>query len=353
MNRILNLCLILVLTLVQQDVSAADGKSQVWTDPKSEDLPKDFKFQGEYAATGIGVQIIALGHGTFQGVVYPGGLPGSGWNGVDRSLMSGKLQARRAVFEPATGQRSYLAADPAQFSASKAYPPHGNQAFTASINRGARQLTLVAGNGLTLKLFKTVRRSPTLGMKPMDGATVLFDGTHANMFDRGRVDQKTTFLNTDGKDIRTKQSFQNYTMHLEFMLPYRPDARGQGRGNSGFYQVDHYELQILDSFGLEGVNNECGGIYTKAKPSVNMCFPPLHWQTYDVQFKNAIREGDKKVKNATLTVWHNGVKIHDQLEITGKTGGSRSAPEGTPGPIKLQGHGNPLQFRNIWIQEND
>ncbi|MDA7632839.1 DUF1080 domain-containing protein, partial [bacterium] len=87
--------------------------------------------------------------------------------------------------------------------------------------------------------------------------------------------------------------------------------------------------------------------------SVNMCLPPLRWQTYDVQFRNAIREGDKKVKNATLTVWHNGVKIHDRLEITGKTGGSRSAPEGPPDPIKLQGHGNPLQFRNIWIKEND
>lgn len=353
MNPLLRLCLALALSCVLQPVTAADGNSKVWTTPKADDIPQDFKFQGEYVATGIGVQVIALGNNAFQGVVYPGGLPGSGWNEEERSLMSGKIKGRRAVFEPATGERSYLAADPDRFSASKSYPPNGNQSFSASINRGARQLTLVAGNGLTLKLSKIARRSPTLGMKPIEGATVLFDGTNTSLFNGGRLDEETKLLNTDGKDIRTTKSFQNYTMHLEFMLPYRPDARGQGRGNSGFYQVDHYELQILDSFGLEGVNNECGGIYTKANPSINMCLPPLRWQTYDVQFRNAIREGDSKVKNATLTVWHNGVKIHDQLEITGKTGGSRPAPEGTPGPIKLQGHGNPLQFRNIWIQEID
>ncbi len=134
----------------------------------------------------------------------------------------------------------------------------------------------------------------------------------------------------------------------------RPDARGQGRGNSGFYQVDHYEVQVLDSFGLDGKNNECGGIYTKLSPKVNMCLPPLAWQTYDVDFTNAVRdESGKKVKNARITLKHNGVVIHDDMEITGPTGGHRSDPEGTPGPIKLQGHGNPLQFRNIWIVEHE
>jgi hypothetical protein len=135
------------------------------------------------------------------------------------------------------------------------------------------------------------------------------------------------------------------------MLPYRPEGRGQGRGNSGFYQVDHYEVQILDSFGLEGLNNECGGVYTKAAPKVNMCLPPLVWQTYDVEFTNAEAAEGKKSKNAVITVRHNGVVILENQEITGPTGGHRSDPEGTPGPLKLQGHGNPLQFRNIWIVE--
>ena len=332
-------------------LQGAQGNTKVWTDPKAEDLPADFKVQGEYAATGIGVQVIALGKGQFQGVVYPGGLPGSGWNGEDRSLMSGSLKGRRVVFKAADGNRRYLAAEPDSFSASKAYPPKGQQAFSGSINRQGRRFNLKTPSGLELKLAKTARRSATLGMPAPEGAKQLFDGKNTVAFNGGRLDEDTQLLNTDGNDIRTKDSFQNYSMHLEFMLPFRPDARGQGRGNSGFYQVDHYELQILDSFGLEGLNNECGGFYTKAAPSVNMCFPPLQWQTYDVEFSNAVREGDRKVKNAVVTVWHNGVKIHDQLEINGKTGGSRRDPEGTPGPIKLQGHGNPLQFRNIWILE--
>lgn len=127
--------------------------------------------------------------------------------------------------------------------------------------------------------------------------------------------------------------------------------RGQGRGNSGFYQVNMYEVQILDSFGLDGKNNECGGIYTLAEPKVNMCLPPLQWQAYDADFTNAVAEDGKVVKKAMLTLKHNGVLIHDNLQIAGKTGGARNEPEGTPGPILLQGHGNPLQFRNIWIVE--
>jgi hypothetical protein len=211
---------------------------------------------------------------------------------------------------------------------------------------------LVTGDQETC-LHKTERKSDTIGKKPPEGAIVLFDGTNTSEWNGGRLDEKTKLLNTDGRDILSKRKFNNYTMHVEFLLPYRPDGRGQGRGNSGFYQVDHYEVQILDSFGLEGKDNECGGVYTKLSPSVNMCLPPLVWQTYDVDFTNAVRDASgKKIKNAVITLKHNGVVVHDKEEITGPTGGHRSDPEGTPGPIKLQGHGNPIQFRNIWIVEN-
>src|ERR1019366_2494824 len=193
--------------------------------------------------------------------------------------------------------------------------------------------------------------SPTLGAKPPEGAVVLFDGSNKDEWIGGRVDKTNGFLKTDGSDITTKRKFNNYTAHVEFMLPFRPAARGQGRGNSGFYQVDHYELQILDSFGLEGKNDECGGIYQRLDCKVNMCLPPLQWQTYDVEFTNAVREGDKLVSKARITVKHNGVVIHDNAEIKSKTGGARGEPEGTPGVLRLQGHGNPLQFRNIWVVE--
>jgi hypothetical protein len=87
-------------------------------------------------------------------------------------------------------------------------------------------------------------------------------------------------------------------------------------------------------------------------PKVNMCLPPLQWQTYDIDFTAAVAdEGGKKVKNARITAKHNGVIIHDDAEILGTTGGARAEPEGTPGPLRLQGHGNPVQFRNIWIVE--
>ena len=110
-------------------------------------------------------------------------------------------------------------------------------------------------------------------------------------------------------------------------------------------------MQILDSFGLEGKDNECGGVYTRLAPKVNMCLPPLQWQTYDVEFTNAVREGDKVVKKARITSKHNGVLVHDNAEIAGVTGGARNEPEGTPGVLRLQGHGNPLQFKNIWVVE--
>jgi 3-keto-disaccharide hydrolase len=334
--------------------SAADNPRGVWTDPKDPSLPADFKIQGEYSfgkdSDKTGCQVIALGNGKFQAVLFTGGLPGDGWDGKNRSLLQGKLDGDKAVFEPASGKRNYLAQSPDEFSATEKFPPAGNKPYIANAD-GEEFCLKESGRGTCLR--KTERKSDTIGKKPPEGAIVLFDGSSKDEWNGGRVDEKTKLLNTDGRDIVTKRKFNNYTMHLEFLLPYRPDGRGQGRGNSGFYQVDHYEVQILDSFGLEGKDNECAGVYTKLSPSVNMCLPPLVWQTYDVDFTNAVRdESGKKVKNAVITLKHNGVVVHDKKEITGPTGGHRSDPEGTPGPIKLQGHGNPLQFRNVWIVES-
>ena len=321
----------------------------LWKDPNDPSLPADFKIQGEYVGEAkdggkLGCQVIALGDGAFQAVVLPGGLPGAGWDGKNKILMQGKLDGDKAVFAPAEGNRKYLGGGADQFSATKKFPPDGHKPLSAIVAGGTMK-----GKGFTLK--RTIRVSSSMGAKPPAGAIVLFDGSNKHEWAGGRVDEKTKLLNTDGRDIKTKRKFSNYVMHLEFFLPYKPGARGQGRGNSGFYQVDHYEMQILDSFGLEGLNNECGGIYQKADSKVNMCLPPLQWQTYDVEFTNSVAKDGKKVKNARLTAKLNGVVIHDDFEINGKTGGSRRDPEGTPGPIKLQGHGNPLQFRNVWIVE--
>jgi hypothetical protein len=334
----------------------AGGKKTpgVWTDPQDTSLPADFKIQGEYVGAlqgggKFGAQVIALGNGAFQAVVLPGGLPGDGWDGKNKVLLEGKLETDKAVFVPAAGKRKYLAQKPEEFSATSKFPPPGQKDYTGTIAGGVFQLKTDDGKAIELK--RTVRTSPTLGAKPASGALVLFDGTGTDEFDRGRLDKEHGILNTDGTDIVTKKKFLNYTVHCEFMLPYRPDARGQGRGNSGFYMVDLYEVQILDSFGLDGKNNECGGIYTRNEPKVNACLPPLQWQTYDIDFTSAVQENGKKVKNARITAKLNGIVIHDDADIAGVTGGARKEPEGTPGVLRLQGHGNPLQFRNIWIVE--
>ncbi len=153
-----------------------------------------------------------------------------------------------------------------------------------------------------------------------------------------------------GSGATTKDKFQNYTLHAEFLLPFKPAGRGQDRANSGVYMQNRYEVQVLDSFGLKGENNECAGIYSKTAPSVNMCYPPLQWQTYDIDFEAAKFDAGKKVKNAVITVRHNGVIVHDKVEIAGPTGGGKpETAEG--GEIQLQGHGNPVFYRNVWIVE--
>ncbi|MCA9078898.1 MAG: DUF1080 domain-containing protein, partial [Planctomycetaceae bacterium] len=135
----------------------------------------------------------------------------------------------------------------------------------------------------------------------------------------------------------------------EFRIPYKPMARGQGRGNSGFYLQSRYEVQVLDSFGLEGIENECGALYRTRRPAFNMCLPPLQWQTYDIDFSPAKFDAQgNKTRNMRISVWHNGVLIHDRADIPNKTGAGK--PEG-PEPLitKLQDHGNPVVYRNLWM----
>ena len=151
--------------------------------------------------------------------------------------------------------------------------------------------------------------------------------------------------------LYTKKTCGDHELHLEFLTPFMPEKRGQGRGNSGVYIQGRYEVQILDSYGLEGRDNECGGIYKNAMPLVNMCAPPLQWQTFDVTFHAAqVDAGGNVTKKARITLVHNGVTIHDDIEINTTPGGC-AYDLTKPGPLYLQDHGNPVEFRNIWVVE--
>ncbi len=152
-------------------------------------------------------------------------------------------------------------------------------------------------------------------------------------------------------DIGTKEKFMDYQLHIEFKVPYMPDKKGQARGNSGVFQQSRYEVQLLDSYGFESPGTgDCGAIYNKSAPLVNACKQPRQWQTYDITFRSARADADGKVvEPARISILQNGITIQNNTVINGVCGASEDNKEGTPGRIRLQDHGNRMQFRNIWI----
>ncbi|MHC5065207.1 MAG: ThuA domain-containing protein [Planctomycetota bacterium] len=149
-------------------------------------------------------------------------------------------------------------------------------------------------------------------------------------------------------NIVSRETFTDFRLHLEFRLPLMAEAKGQARANSGLYLLSSYELQILDSYGLESQLGDCGAIYGKRLPDVNACLAPEVWQSYDVIFRAArFDEAGKKTENARLTAFLNGVLIHEDVEVDGTTGSGQ--PEQASGPIMLQDHGNLMRFRRVWV----
>lgn len=321
-------CLSALITLAPAILLAADP-SVVFTDPAKAGV--EYELQGEYLATvktgekelKVGVQIIALGNEAFQAVGFIGGLPGDGWSRGDKTHSTeGKLEDGVLRFTTA----------------------HDDGKVTAEVKDGS--MVVYLGDLKVAEFAKAHRQSPTLGAKPPEGAVVLFDGSSTDAWEGGEI--------IDGKwlgaqNISTTEKFGDHHLHIEFQTPFMPTARGQGRGNSGVYVQSRYEVQVLDSFGLEGKNNECGGIYSIAEPRVNMCFPPLTWQTYDIDFTAARYDASgNKTKNARISVRHNGVEIHSDVELThGTPGRNKEGPE--PDGLFLQNHGNPVVFQNIWV----
>ena len=318
---------ILLFSMVLSTVTAiaAGPSGVVFTDPSK--AGEDYQIQGEYlgdvqtqdGTQKIGVQVIALGKGKFNVVGFTGGLPGAGWKrGDSRNEVEVQSENGGLVF------------------------PVGDA--VVSLTDG--KINVDYDGQLLGILEKLERKSPTLGKEPPEGAIVLFDGSGIEQFNDAKL--------IDGKwlgatNVWSKEKFGDHHLHVEFRTPFMPEARGQARGNSGVYIQSRYELQVLDSFGLEGKDNESGGIYSISQPEVNMCFPPLTWQTYDIDFTAAKYDSSgKKTSNARVTIRHNGVLIHDDRELPHGTPG-RNGEGPDPDSLFLQNHGNPVVFRNIWV----
>ena len=203
------------------------------------------------------------------------------------------------------------------------------------------------------------------GQAPSD-AVVLFDGKDLSNWTSTVQGQPTKWILADGAlsptkgsgMIQSKQEFGSCQLHVEWATPKEVKGDGQGRGNSGVFLMGRYEIQVLDSYqNITYPDGQAGALYGRQKPLVNASRKPGEWQSYDVVFHRPVFENGKVVKRATFTVFHNGVLVQDHTELTGGTdwrGGhsiSDYSPHGDKGPIKLQDHGNPVLFRNIWVRE--
>ncbi len=156
-------------------------------------------------------------------------------------------------------------------------------------------------------------------------------------------------------DIRTRQSFCDVQLHLEWRTPtVVAGMAGQQRYNSGVMLQDRYEIQILDSYrNPTYANGQAGALYKQVPPLVNAMRPPGEWQSYDIIFTAPRFDGEALVSKGYLTVLHNGVLLHNHVEIQGTTewiGPPKVVPHGCA-PLRLQDHGNPVSFRNIWVRE--
>jgi len=312
-----------------QNKADAKAKASIEAFTDANKAGADYQIQGEYvtednARRRYGIQVVAEGDGKLAMRALRGGLPGEGWDGSTEYKFTGKTTDGKVKFE--------------------------GDVATGEIGGGTITATL-RDSGETVRFKRIVRRSPTEGLKPPPGAVVLFDGASADAFDKGKVENGLLSTMAPG-GINSKQTFGDCTAHVEFRTPFMPRATGQARGNSGVYLQGRYEVQVLDSFGLAGKNNECGGIYELSDPIVNMCYPPLQWQTYDIEYVAAkFDPAGKKINDAVITVKHNGVLVQDHVALKRDT---RAAPvkEGpTKGPLHLQNHGNPVHYRNVWVVE--
>jgi hypothetical protein len=289
--------------------------------------------QGEYllelsalpARPRVGAQLIARGGTSYELVLWPGGLPGAGGQREGREIVRGAAEDEEIRFAHERGELAW---------------------------KGGKLLARMTGWSAPLVFERVERVSPTLGAPAPKGAIQLF-GKEANDFVEERDAGSAAKVDAEGfleQGATSKTLHGDALVHVEFRTPFEPGDLGQGRGNSGVYLQGRYEVQVLDSFGLEGRHDECGGIYSVRPPDANACFPPGTWQTYDIEFRAARFDADgQPVAPARLTVYLNGIKIHDDAACPRITTAAPVQETPEKGPLYLQDHGDPVRYRNVWI----
>jgi len=197
--------------------------------------------------------------------------------------------------------------------------------------------------------------------KPPSDAVVLFDGTNLSRWaatDNGPAKWKVEngYMEVVPKSgyIHTKDAFGDCQLHIEFSEPTPPHGDSQDRGNSGVFLMGQFEIQVLDSYNNPTyADGQAAAVYGQYPPLVNASRPPGHWQSYDIIFHGPRWDHDKLTRPARVTVFHNGVLVQDNVELTGPTEHGERPPY-KPGPDKaslaLQDHGDPVRYRNIWIR---
>lgn len=303
----------------------------VFTDPAETD--DDYKFVGEYhgyewttgshrSSRNISLQLNAIGDGRFVATKMYGGTPAHRSTTSKPIGLEGFRSGHRVEL---IGPRLHYLVD------------------------GKRAYVLTERNIVVGKLERSGRVSPTLGRQAPEGAVVLFDGEGNDQLVSPRVTDDGLLK----AGTQTSKAWGDFEMHIEFMLPYKPEAFGQHRGNSGVYIQSRYEVQILDSFGWVPAFNDCSSLYRTKRPDINATLPPLAWQTYDITFRAArFDDAGARVEPAKLTVVQNGITTHDGVDLPNKTGaGQQEGPK--PLPTKFQDHRNPVVFRNVWLLPGD
>ena len=270
-------------------------------------------------------RVVALGKGAYKALIREAGAA------VKKVELAGMTEGEAVTF---TGK-----SDAGDWSASYA---NGGIAGTC-------------GKDGKIKMKRVVRVSATMGAKPPAGAVVLIDGKNFNEVvakpDKDGKPQEWKVADDGGVmvakgGINSKRSFDgSFKMHVEFKNPLMPEAQGQGRGNSGCFMPNGDEVQVLDSFGMDTYKGGgCGGIYKYKDPDAFDEFslasnPPGQWQTYDIEYTVEAKDGQPTGK-PVITVLHNGIKIHDKFQL------EKNAKGGT---FQFQDHGNPVQYRNMWV----